>query len=98
MLIKYSLEPESFVTGTLNKFQRSLIAQLHIGILPPAVETGRYYGTSLENCICQIYNDNSVEDEFHFVCKCEAYSDIRLKYFPRFDKLVKIYKIDAYEQ
>ena len=98
MLIKNSLEPESFVTGFLNKFQRSLITQLRIGILPLAVETGRYYRTPLENRVCQICNDNLVEDEFHFVCKCTAYSDIRLRYFPHFNKLFKIYEMDVYEQ
>ena len=96
--MKNSLEPESFVTGFLNKFQWSLITQLGIGILPHAVETGRYYRTPLENHICQICNDNLVEDEFHFVCKCMAYSDIRLKYFPHFNKLFKIYEMDVYEQ
>ena len=38
-----------------------------------------------------------IEDNFH-ECKCKAYSDIRLKYFPQFNKLFKIYKMDVYEQ
>ena len=97
MFIKNNLEPEAFVTGTLTKFQRSLITRLRIGVLPP-VETGHYYCTSLENCVCQICNDNLVEDEFHSVCKCMAYSDIRLKYFPRFNKLFKKYEMNVYKQ
>ena len=47
MLIKNSLEPEAFVTGTLN-FKWSFITQLCIGILPLAVEVGCYYCTSPE--------------------------------------------------
>ena len=35
------------------KFQRSLLTQLRIDILPLAVETGRYYRIALENRIAK---------------------------------------------
>ena len=58
MLIKIVLNLSLLLQVFKNKFLRSLITQLHIGILPLAVETGRYYRTPLENRVCQICNDN----------------------------------------
>ena len=47
--IKNKLETESFLKSNINKFQRSLLTQLRIGILPLEIETGRYYCIALEN-------------------------------------------------
>ncbi len=57
--------------------QRSLIAQLRLGILPIYIETGRFRGTQLDERICQLSDTQEVEDEIHFVCKCNLYNDLR---------------------
>ena len=46
--------------------QRSLLAQLRIGILPLQIEVGRYYRKQLNERLCLIYSDNVIEDECHF--------------------------------
>ncbi len=57
--------------------QRSLIAQLRLGILLIHIETGRFKGTQLDERICQLCGTQEVEDEIHFVCKCNLYNDLR---------------------
>ena len=52
------------------------------------IEKGPYVIPRLppENRICQICNLNAVEDEFHFIMKCSAYSDIRLTLLKQTDE------------
>ena len=54
-----------------------MIAKLRSGILQLHVETGRYNQTKIVDRICNICNSGEIEDDFHFICKCEFYSDIR---------------------
>ncbi len=56
---------------------RSLIAQLRLGILPIHIEIDRFRGTQLDERICQLCDTQEVEDEIHFVCKCNLYNDLR---------------------
>ena len=56
-----------------NRKKRSFVAQLRLGILPLNIEVGRFRGVKLEERICEICKNNSIEDEFHFVCVCSAY-------------------------
>ena len=56
-----------------NRKKRSFVAQLRLGILPLNIEVGRFRGVKLEERICEICKNNSIEDEFHFVCVCPAY-------------------------
>ncbi len=60
--------------------QRSLIAQLRLGMLPIHIETGRFKGTQLDGRKCQLCDTQEVEDEIHFVCKCNLYNDLRNNY------------------
>ncbi len=39
--------------------------------------TGRFRGTQLDERICQLCDTQEVEDEIHFVCKCNLYKDLR---------------------
>jgi hypothetical protein len=61
----------------LNCRERSLVAQLRMGILPINIELGRYRNIPAHERFC--FNcKNVVEDEFHFMFQCPVYSDIRL--------------------
>ena len=53
------------------------------------IENGRYVIPRLppENRICQICNLNAV-DEFHFIMKCSAYSDIRFTPKKQIDEIL----------
>ena len=63
--------------GKAQREQRSLTAQLRFGILPLRVETGRFANVQLENRICEICDQNVIEDECHFLFECVKYADIR---------------------
>ena len=37
------------------------------------IETGRYKGENVEDRICEFCNQNAIEDEIHFIFKCDLY-------------------------
>ena len=67
--INTNYEIEHYVKFNCTKYQRSLIAQLRMGILPLAVEIGRYTNVDLNDRKCFRCKD-SIEYEFHFICNC----------------------------
>jgi hypothetical protein len=64
-----------------NRKRRSLIAQIRLGILPLNIETGRFKNQPVEERICQMCENNLVEDEVHFILNCPAYEDIRIQLY-----------------
>ena len=68
------LEPY-VLSNNLSKNQRSLICKWRGGCLPLKIETGRYNHVSLENRLCTHCNKGEIEDEVHFLLKCDLYSD-----------------------
>ena len=60
---------------------RSLIAQFQSGILPLYVETRRYVNVPLDQRFCINCNLNVVEDEFHLLCVCPLYENLRQEMF-----------------
>ena len=68
---------EEYLNIFLTRYQRSLLAQFRVGVLPLRVETGRfntlidpaarnYRHLRLHERICQLCNMGSIEDEYHF--------------------------------
>ena len=55
-----------------------MFAQLRCGILPLAIEVGRYRDVPLPERTCQVCNQ-AVEDEIHFLLTCDVYSNLRRK-------------------
>ena len=70
---KCDIETETYLTVNLTRYQRSLIAQLRLGILPLSIETGRYFRTPIEKRLCKICNQGVIEDTIHFLCECVEY-------------------------
>ena len=56
----------SHLNCNLPKYERSLISQLRLGVLPLRIETGRFTNLAVENRICQLCDTNEVETEAHF--------------------------------
>ena len=83
-LFKDNFETELFIKQRIPKFQRSIFAQLRVGILPLEIEVGRYYRIKVENRICKLCKED-IEDEIHFMCKCKCLKEIRDKYFLLFN-------------
>ena len=52
-----------------NRFDRMLLSKLRFGILPLRIEIGRYIGLKESECICQLCENNKIENEIHFLCK-----------------------------
>lgn len=77
MQIKSNFGPELYVTSRLQRSQRSLVAQLRSGILPLAIEVGRFKNIPEENRICEMCELDEVESESHFLLYCTKYDDLR---------------------
>ena len=79
---------ESYVHTFLTRRQRSLLAQLRLGILPLHIETGRFRNIKdsttgqlrkmhVNERKCNICKSDEVEDEIHFICVCNTYENER---------------------
>ena len=96
---KTTFETEPYVTFYHNRKERSLLAQLRLGILPIHSETGRYRNVPVSERLC--FNcENVIEDEEHFLLECVLYENPRHILFdtvmtalPTFDILSKEEKI-----
>ena len=71
---------QAIVKKNLSRSHRSIVTKFKCGVLPIMIETGRYKDVPLENRLCQICTDKVIEDEEHFIGKCEALSHVRYKY------------------
>ena len=80
-LFKNTLNVENFVKYNLTPSERSLVSQYRMGILPLAIETGRFQGVKLEERLCIFCNSGAVEDEVHFMFDCSLYNDLREEFF-----------------
>ncbi len=76
--IKHAYKTELYVKSTISKQARSHLAQLRCGVLPLNVETGRYTGLPPEQRICKMCNQNTIEDETHFILNCDKYQIERI--------------------
>ena len=81
IIFKNEFTVENYIKYHMHKRKRSLLSQLRLGILPLAIETGRYCNVPLNDRLCKVCNDNVIENEFHFVMKCTLYQDLRTVLF-----------------
>ena len=58
---------------------------LRVSAHPLRIQTGRYAQNNIPRneryCLC--CNDLDLEDEYHFICICRCYSDLRKKFISR---------------
>jgi hypothetical protein len=66
----------------VNKSQRLLITRMRTSAHCLRIETGRYGNNKIdrEYRLCQICENDEIEDEYHFMLKCERYRVIRKRY------------------
>ena len=83
---KKTFETQNYVNLNMSKYQRSLTAKLRMGILPLALETGRYTNTALKERGC-FYCNGEIEDELHFICNCKLYTKYRETLFESMAKV-----------
>ncbi len=78
---------KGLVYANLTRKQRSMVTKLKIGIMPLAIETGRFTDVPLEYRTCQICDDNLLEDEYHFLLYCEGLKEVRSSFFEEYNWL-----------
>ena len=87
-MFKHEWGFEPYLTFVDNHDKRVLLAKFRIGICPLRVETGRYEnngdhkGIQPHERVCLVCNSvTEIEDEFHFLLKCEKHHELRNKMF-----------------
>ena len=73
--IKLTFTVPTYIRQSLTRQERSALAKFCCGNLPLKVETGRYRNIPREQRLCT--SCNVVEDEVHFLVKCERYTESR---------------------
>ena len=84
-LLKHCLTQNYTLPPNLNCKERSLVSQLRLGILPIAVETGRYKSVPKHRRICELCNIDQVENEIHVLFECSFYEEERLNWLEQLD-------------
>ena len=82
---KKEFETEQYVKMPLTRSDRSMLARFRAGVLPLAIETGRYLGQKAEDRKCVFCDLNQTETEDHFIFKCPLYLNLRLNFFLKID-------------
>ena len=90
-LYKYDKSPEEYLYFNISKYQRSLFAQFRCGILPLEIEVGRYRDIPLENRLCQVCKNDTIEDEIYFLCQCTKYAEIRKTLYTQAENLEPVF-------
>ena len=88
---------ENYVKECYSKSSRSFIAQIRSGVLPLKIETGRYTGMKREERICDVCKDE-VEDEMHFIFRCNRYNNIRTNFIDCANRFYDIANMDNAEK
>ncbi len=70
---KKVFEVEPYVLSFMSRQHRSYLAQLRNGILQLQLEVGRWINKAIEEWLCLICNNGTVEDEEHFLVHCNFY-------------------------
>ncbi len=67
------MKTEDYVKYCSNRKRCSIISQFRIGILSPHIETRRFRNVKEDERKCHICNNDDIENEFYFLCVCNAY-------------------------
>ena len=59
-------EVEKYIKMNLSSSERSVLAEIRLGILPLHIETGKFNNTKLEDRHCNICNQGKIDDCYFF--------------------------------
>ena len=99
-LFKPVFEYEKYLCLLPTKFRISM-SRLRLSSHKLHIETGRYAQNRTERHerYCAICNKRDIEDEYHFICVCEAYQQLRAIYIkPYFFRNPSVYKFNQLMQ
>jgi hypothetical protein len=86
---KETIGVENYVLHTYSTAQRSIFAKLRAGVLPLAIETGRWRNKQRKNRVCTLCSNGEVEDEIHFLFRCQIYQSERTLFFNRLTDIIE---------
>ena len=83
--LKTDFAYERYLDIVRNTKYRHLITQIRVSAHKLRIETGRYGRNRVDRNqrLCQLCNTQEIEDESHFLFKCDTYSDIRRHFIKR---------------
>ena len=84
-VFKTTFEYESYLDIIPGKL-RTYIVKLRVSVHPLKIQTGRYARNNIprHERYCECCNLNDIEDEYHFVCICPTYLNIRNKFIQQY--------------
>ena len=85
--IKNTFGTPLYVAGIRNRNQRMWLSRLRTSSHTLEIELGRYNGVPIEDRICRYCTQNKVDDEFHFLLKCNTFESLRIAYFEKIQLL-----------
>ena len=88
-IVKQNYETEPYLKLHMNRYRRSLVTKIRLGVLPINIELGRRKKQKLEERTCPSCPDQ-IEDETHFLLTCPLYNDNRLRLFNVFEEKTSI--------
>lgn len=77
--VKCLFKQEPYLTFVKNDIEKQALTRFRVSCHKLHIETGRYSIPKLpvDKRICRVCNQNSVEDEFHFLTECPFYDSLR---------------------
>ena len=65
---------------------RCILSKIRLSCHPLSVQTGRYAPNRIarNERICLYCDSGDIEDEYHFICVCNKFSEVRKKYIKTF--------------
>ena len=88
--IKDCYRQEPIVCKNMSSKQCDVISKLRSDTLPITIETGVFRKTPLEERLCGQCNNQSIEDEKHFLLHCNAYLLERQRMLSKIDEKLDI--------
>ena len=87
--LKQTYEMERYLT--LKNFEaRKAISKLRLSSHKLAIVTGKWYRIEKESRLCNLCDQNSIEDEFHFSLNCDHYTELRKSLFQSIQETERI--------
>ena len=79
-----TFEISPYLINLNSRKHRNSLAKLRLSSHQLFIETGRHTGVDRHNRKCFLCTKDELEDEFHFVCICPLYQELRAQYIPRY--------------
>ncbi|XP_060582312.1 uncharacterized protein LOC132738738 [Ruditapes philippinarum] len=100
--IKEEFELSKYLLIIENKKHRQYLSKLRMSSHWLNIEYGRHRNIERQNRLCELCQQCTIEDEYHFVMECSFYNTLRIRYIPRYFrvrpsmvKLVELMKTES---